>query len=236
MISLYEYLDETFSRYTLACVPGCNLCCTTRVYTTSLEAKYLLEGLSEGFFLQINEERLPRPRLTHNQTALLYFSGEEPPPEEEKELQICPLLNEEGLCSVYERRPLMCRIMVSLKRCSPSHPAELSEELYLMGLLAMQIVENIDLYGLYGNLFDLLKFLSELKKGNIEEIPSYLLSNVEFEELPLLPEEKALRAWVGGLYRREVLEGKTFRELLDEIKEKLKEKEGLSFLKEIFAS
>lgn len=130
----------------------------------------------------------------------------------------------------------MCRIMVSFKKCAPSQPAELSEELYLMGILSMQIVENIDLCGLYGNLFDLLNFLSDLKKGKAEEIPPHLLSNVEFEELPLLPEEKALRSWVGGLYRREVMEGKTFRELLDEIKEKLKEKESLSFLREIFAS
>ncbi len=130
----------------------------------------------------------------------------------------------------------MCRIMVSLKRCGPSQPAEFTEELYLVGLLSMQIVENIDLYGLYGNLFDLLKFLSDLKSGKVDEIPPYLLSNVEFEELPLLPEEKALRAWVGGLYRKEVTEGKTFRELLDEIKEKFKERESLSFLKEIFAS
>nr|WP_269447040.1 YkgJ family cysteine cluster protein [Caldimicrobium thiodismutans] len=229
-------MDKTFSRYELACSPGCNLCCTTRIYATSLEAKYLLEGLPEGITFEIDENLLPRPGLTHNQTALLYFSGEEPPPPEEAELHPCPFLNEEGLCSVYERRPLMCRIMVSFKKCSPLQQAELSQELYLRGLIALQIVENIELYGLYGNIFDLLKFLSDLKKGKIDEIPPYLLSNVEFEELPLLPEEKDLRAWVGNLYRKEVFPGKTFRELLYEIKERLKEKESLSFLKEIFSA
>lgn len=127
----------------------------------------------------------------------------------------------------------MCRIMVSSRKCSPSQPAEVPEELYLMGILSMQIVENIDLYGLYGNIFDLLNFLSDLKKGKAEEIPPYLLSNVEFEELPLLPEEKALRSWVGSLFRKEVIDGKTFRELFDEIKARFKEKECLSFLKEI---
>jgi hypothetical protein len=126
--------------------------------------------------------------------------------------------------------------MVSFKKCSPLQQAELSQELYLMGLIALQIVENIDLYGLYGNIFDLLKFLSDLRKGKIDEIPPYLLSNVEFEELPLLPEEKDLRAWVGNLYRKEVFPGKTFRDLLYEIKERLKEKESLSFLKEIFSA
>ncbi len=130
----------------------------------------------------------------------------------------------------------MCRIMASLRKCTPSHPAELPEELYLMGLLAMQIVENIDLCGLYGNLFDLLTFLSDFKKGSAEEIPPILLSNAEFEELPLLPEERALRSWVGNLYRKEVSEGKTFRDLLDEIKEGLKERERLGFLKEIFSA
>ncbi|MGC9141230.1 MAG: YkgJ family cysteine cluster protein [Caldimicrobium sp.] len=238
LLALNEYLEETISKYPLACAPGCNLCCTTKIYATSLEAKYLLEGLSNeiSLNLNVNKEELPRPRFTHNQLALLYYSGEEPPLEEEREVQACPFLDERGLCKVYERRPLMCRIMVSLNRCSPSHPAEISEELYLIGLLALQIVENIDLHGLYGNLFDLLEYLSELKKGKVEEIPPYLLSNVEFKELPLLAEEKALRAWVGALYRKEVLPGKSFKELLSEIKENFKEKESLSFLKEIFST
>lgn len=130
----------------------------------------------------------------------------------------------------------MCRIMVSTKKCTPSSPAELPQELYLIGLLSLQIVENIDLLGLYGNLFDLLKFLKALKSNPEEEIPPFLLSTYEFEELPLLPEERALRKWVGELYRKKVLEDLTFRELLDKVKERSREEESLSFLKEIFTT
>jgi len=234
--ALYDYLEETFARYELACAPGCNLCCTTRIYATSLEAKYLLEALPDEFSLNLDEKKLPRPKLTHNQTALLYYSGEEPPEEEEGELSPCPFLDEKGLCRVYERRPLMCRIMVSTKKCTPSSPAEFPQELYLIGLLSLQIVENIDLLGLYGNLFDVLKFLKALKSNPEEEIPPFLLSTYEFEELPLLPEERALRKWVGELYRKKVLEDLTFRELLDKIKERSREEESLSFLKEIFTT
>ncbi|MFN4197219.1 MAG: YkgJ family cysteine cluster protein [Caldimicrobium sp.] len=177
----------------------------------------------------------PRPKLTHNQLALLYFSGEEPKESSQEEgIAPCPFLSEENLCKIYERRPVICRILNSLERCGQESSAVLSEELYLMGLIALQIVENIDIGGLYGNLFDFLKFFQEQKEGRIEEVPSYLLSTVEFEELPLLPEEKTLRSWVGNLYRKKVMGDKTFRDLLDSVKEQINAQKRLSFLSDIF--
>lgn len=234
MINLYEYLDESFSKISLACSPKCFNCCTTKLWVTSLEAKYLFKGLKEEDFARFENQTFPSPKLTHNQTALLYFSGEEPPLQEEGESSPCLFLTQEGLCKIYERRPVICRILVSLKKCSSSQPAEVTEELYLMGLLALQIVENIDIGGLYGNLFELLKFFKNLKEGKIEEIPAHLLSTVEFEELPLLPEEKNLRSWVGNLYRKKIKEKVTFRDLWEEVKAKIRAQKRLTFMEDVW--
>lgn len=177
----------------------------------------------------------PRPKTTHNQLALLYFSGEEPKETVEEEgVAPCPFLTEENLCKIYDQRPVICRILASFEKCSPVSSALVSEELYLMGIIALQIVENIDIGGLYGNLFDFLKFFKEQREGKLEEVPSYLLSTVEFEELPLMPEEKPLRTWVGKLYRKKVRNDQTFRDLLEEIKERFKAQKRLSFLSEIY--
>ncbi len=127
----------------------------------------------------------------------------------------------------------MCRIMVSMEKCLPPREAKLSQELYLMGLIGLQIMENIDIGGLYGNLFDLLDFLSNLDQ--FEEIPSYLLSNVEFEEFPLLPGEKVFHLWIGNLYREPVKGEITFRELWQKLKEDFKSRASLSFLYEVFS-
>lgn len=134
---------------------------------------------------------------------------------------------------VYPYRPLMCRIMASTKSCEQGE-ASLPPFLFYVGTLALQLAENIDMGGLYGNLFDLLKFLKDYKDGKVEEVPPYILSNVDVDELPVLPEEKDLRSWVGTLYRTPVTEGKSFRDVLQELREKLRDRKSLSFLEEIF--
>ncbi len=134
---------------------------------------------------------------------------------------------------VYPYRPLMCRIMASTKSCEQGE-ASLPPFLFYVGTLALQLAENIDIGGLYGNLFDLLKFLKDYKEGQVEEVPPYLLSNVDVDELPVLPEEKDLRSWVGTLYRTHVTEEKSFREVLQELREKFRDKKSLFFLEEIF--
>ena len=127
----------------------------------------------------------------------------------------------------------MCRIMVSTVNCQEKGFAEPPEFHYTAGLLLLQVVENIDLGGLYGSLFDLLLFWKDLEEGRIDEVPPYLLSNIEEEEFPILPDEKDYRRFLGGLYRKELPSGKTFRELWVELKEGFSEYSALSFLKEI---
>ncbi len=182
----------------------------------------------------LSTENYPRPRLTHNQILLCYREGSEPQLEDFPEkLEPCPFLTEENLCKVYERRPLMCRITASAIPCEKGY-AELPPFLFQISTISLQLVENIDLGGVYGNMLDLLKFLYEYKKGSAEEIPHYLLNTVDVDELPILPEEKELKKWVGNLYRTPVEEEITFRDLLQNLREEFKKYEALSFLREIF--
>lgn len=135
---------------------------------------------------------------------------------------------------IYERRPLMCRIMASAIQCKESIAAELPPFLFQVSTLSLQLVENIDLGGLYGNLFDLIKFWYNYQKETIEEVPEYLLNNLDVDELPILPEEKDLKKWAGLLYRTYVEKEITFRELLESLRKEFQKYESLSFLKEIF--
>lgn len=126
----------------------------------------------------------------------------------------------------------MCRVMASVKVCEDF--AELPPFLFQISTLAFQIVENIDLGGIYGNLFDLLKFLKIYKKGLADKIPDELLTNVELEEFPILPEERDLRLWLGQLYRTPIKGSSyTFRELWQKLKEDYTKYQALTFLKEI---
>ncbi len=49
----------------------------------------------------------------------------------------------------------------------------------------------------------------------------YVLSNIEEEEYPILPGEKDYQRFLGGLYRKELPSGKTFRELWVELKDRI---------------
>jgi len=233
--TLYNYVENTYKVYPLACKPGCSLCCTQKIFATSIEAYYILDILTETDLERLFQiKNYLRPKLTHNQILLCYKEGSEPSLEEFSEiLDPCPFLTEENLCKIYERRPLMCRIMASAVPCEKGY-AELPPFLFQVSTIALQLAENIDIGGLYGNILDLLKFLYKYKKGSAEEIPDYLLNTIEVDELPILPEERELKKWVGNLYRTPISKDFTFRELLQKLREEFKKYEILSFLKEIF--
>ncbi|MEM4620799.1 MAG: hypothetical protein QW607_11385 [Desulfurococcaceae archaeon] len=77
LLTLYDYLEETLRAFELACKPGCALCCTSRLYATSVEAEYL-----PGQFLKIRllkpsfDLLFPRPftihRLEEGKLYILY--------------------------------------------------------------------------------------------------------------------------------------------------------------------
>ena len=240
--AVYEVLEEEARNYPFVCQAGCADCCTVNLQATSAEARYFLKGLSpeekkalHARLKPLRTETRLRPRVTPNEMAALYMAGKEPPEEGEFVFKTCPFLGEDRLCTIYERRPFGCRSVFSLKPCREQGTAEVPPEFFSLITVLMQLLEEIDLAGLYGNFLDLLLFLLEAEGRSPEEIvvPEELLSNREVPDFALPPDhEEYVRGVLARLYRRQVTPEKTFKALLDEIKEGAQVKEALSFLGE----
>lgn len=86
--TLFSYAHEF-----VACKKGCAYCCYQQIQISSLEAEYIRE--KTGIF--------PAKLSAAPSRDLQEFSGNTP----------CPFLKQ-GACSIYEHRPIICRIHVSL--------------------------------------------------------------------------------------------------------------------------
>ncbi len=233
--SLYDYYDQIVSRLELACRPRCSACCTHNVTLTSAEAFYLLKGLrSKGRLDLIDrlKEAAPRPRyrpaVTTNELAKICLRGEDPPPEGEHTPGACPFL-EDDLCPVYEFRPFACRSFISKVPCPEQGEALIPPHLFTLNTALMQVLEYLDLGGLYGNMIDLILFLEAWENKKEETVPEELLSCHPVPEFAIPPEhDHIVRPAIGRLYRQEV-SGKRFIDRLEEIEASLGE-EPLSFL------
>ncbi len=92
----------------VACHKGCQWCCHQTVYANSYELHYLSEKIKTKFsatkilkWLEIAETKFAATSVM-NEKELARFKAP------------CPLL-EDGACSVYEARPMACRIYLSTK-------------------------------------------------------------------------------------------------------------------------
>ena len=129
LLGLYDAqqeLAEEFGR--LACGPGCAACCTDQALMTTLEAEVLLEALEQagrgnlaagpgspsGIEAPPSMNALARQCLARQEPAAAPGPGIGG--------KACPLLAD-GLCTVYEARPLACRVMYSRQVCAPGGEA-----------------------------------------------------------------------------------------------------------------
>ncbi len=242
--ALYEVFEDEAQKFGFICQPGCADCCTVNLLATSAECYFLLQALSEEAHQELRERLRPfrgrsrlRPKITPNEMATLCLSGKEPPEEEGYVMEPCPFLDEERLCRIYAWRPFACRSFFSLRPCREVGEAVIPPEFLSLTTTFMQLLEEIDLAGLYGNFFDLLDYLLEreecLKQGGEDPaIPDHLLSNREAPDFAIPPEhERYVRGILAKLYRRPIGET-TFKGLLDEVKEGAQVREVLSFLGE----
>ncbi len=238
--AVYKILEEEAQNYSFVCRAGCADCCTVNLQATSAEVRLFLQKIEDKKALyQLLEPfraspRL-RPKVTPNEMALLYMSGKEPPAEDDFVFSPCPFLNPEGLCKVYPWRIFGCRSVFSLKPCRESGIAEMPLAFFSLVTVLMQLLEEIDIAGLYGNFLDLLFFFLEFEGQKPEDIviPEYLLSNREAPDFAIPPDhEEYVRGVLARLYREEVTPEQNFKSLLDKIKEGAKVKEALSFLGE----
>ncbi|MBU0676055.1 MAG: YkgJ family cysteine cluster protein [Proteobacteria bacterium] len=161
---IYVLHEETVADLKFACGPGCATCCTRSVTMTTLEGRVILHHLAEGGRslppFPVDHHPL-RPACTTNQLAKYYLAGKEPPHEQESPwvFEPCPFLAA-GLCSIYPVRPFACRSFGSLVRCDQGGCAEVPDWLIDLNIATSQIIEHYDAGGSWGNLVDILKFLS----------------------------------------------------------------------------
>lgn len=162
LISVHE---ECFADKAPACRPGCSVCCTDQVLITGMEGEALLEEIRRqgredllGRIAEAARRNIFRPATTMNELAEMCLARQEPPPEPEAEVSGCPLL-EDGLCPVYEARPLACRAQVSESVCEPGGESVTDELGFTLSQVFFQAAEHLDPEGLSGNLIDMLGHL-----------------------------------------------------------------------------
>jgi Fe-S-cluster containining protein len=167
--AIYDFYDRFTEGFSMACTRGCSTCCTTNVTLTSLETDYLLksERLDQELLGRLEAQRQKEhfvPSTTINTTAAMCLA-QKPIPEETSPITFnpCPLLDEGGLCSVYEHRPFACRAMSSETVCTDGGQADMPPFLVTVILAIYQILEHIDAEGWYGNLLDMIPIVQAEK-------------------------------------------------------------------------
>ena len=103
----------------VACHKGCHWCCHQAVYANSYELHFLSEKIKSHFSTEKISSWIEASEAKHGVTSKM---NEE---EISSYKSSCPLL-ENGACSIYEARPMACRIYLStqLKTCTEfyQHP------------------------------------------------------------------------------------------------------------------
>ncbi|MDL1972909.1 MAG: hypothetical protein LWW78_06665 [Deltaproteobacteria bacterium] len=168
--AIYKFYDEYAKGYFSVCVPGCCKCCTTSVLTTTLECFYIISYLrSQGKLSLIkrlsglSEKGYLRPTITTNERAYKCLNRIVPEEGDDNYLvEPCPFLHE-GKCLIYQVRPFGCRSFFSEVRCEDSLEAIINPKLLTINILFLQIIEDIDIKGLFGNMIDIILFLSNSK-------------------------------------------------------------------------
>ena len=196
LAAIYSFYDQFLKGFSLACRPGCHVCCTVNIVATSLEAEYLL---CSSFFDNLDLKKLLysttarpiyRPSISTNQIADLCLRQEEIPLDTGEHGEgVCPFLDKEGLCSVYENRPFACRAMSSREICQCGGEADMEPFLATVNLAICQIIEHIDKDQVSGNLLDILSELA----NNRFEIPGRVNRLIPNSTLPgflITPDEQ----------------------------------------------
>src|SRR5690606_31607050 len=93
-----SFTDATFERRRadMACKKGCSACCETWLTLSPVEAAFLRLGLTE-----VSDERRAQLSARGRRELAREQSGEKPPR--------CAMLDDDGSCTVYTHRPLVCR-------------------------------------------------------------------------------------------------------------------------------
>lgn len=159
-----EAAEETDPRYAVACHAGCWFCCTIPVAVTVFEAAMVrsaIHALPEAQ-QQAIWERLAE-HIDLQDQALADANGQHIAFHHR-----CPLLSDQGECSIYEGRPLACRSLLSLD-------AERCRRTFLEGdrgdlSIPFTLTNNAAIFGIP-------ELMITLNEGRLDHHPNYELAS-----------------------------------------------------------
>ncbi len=202
--ALYAFYDDFIKGIPFACRSGCNVCCTVNVAVTSLEAALVADSLTQhgtaspadipsDIIKQAASSPGYTPTTTINRNTWELIRGQDATEDSgEHSDGICPLLDSEGLCTVYEARPFACRAMSSTTPCDKGGSAAMEPFLVTVNLAMYQIIEHLDSQGgTTGNLSVMLQTMLDAAPGDTENtMPPSSLRNCTLPGFVVPPEEK----------------------------------------------
>ncbi len=219
LAEIYQLHEQYTRGQETVCGPGCAACCTCNVTMTSLEYAFVVRGMGDGEQRALRDRAMQgragkrfQPAYTINKMAALCLDGKELPQEENNPAWgRCPLLREE-MCTIYETRPLGCRMLLSQTRCRQVGYAQMPPFVVTVNNLFMQVVEHLDAQGTSGNLTDMILWQADGQGADagVSGRPSHILNNSRAPVFMVPPEHRErVRPLMGQLSR--ILEGQEKR-------------------------
>ena len=195
---IYLLHDEYTHGHGAVCEKGCASCCTCNVTMTSLEYAFVMDGMGELEKIKLAQKvdqgrsaRRFQPEYTINSMAARCLEGREIPEEEnDPAWGQCPLL-QQGACTIYEKRPLGCRMLISQVTCQKVGYARMPPFVLTLNNLFQQVVEHMDARGTSGNLTDMILWQAESgHKDALSPLPAYILNNCRAPVFMVPPEHQ----------------------------------------------
>lgn len=174
---MYRLYGEKTASLEVACRKYCADCCTTNVAMPRVEGLLILEAVSESHIEAVLSEAAfaawPRyqPAMSTNAFAESCRTGrdahegspdnfaDDAPDGQSGE---CPFLGDDA-CRIYPFRPFGCRCMISETTCRHLGYAEMDEFTLSLNTVFLQFIEHLDTAGFYGNMIDVLTYLTTEK-------------------------------------------------------------------------
>jgi len=188
LLSIYGFVDQWHRSMpgVFSCTKGCGYCCTDQVTATEVEAALIANTIARNprsfLFNNINNTQVSQQLLTTNEFALACLQGREVPlTEQPLNPAKCIFLDGKGHCTIYDRRPLMCRLFVSSEPCNQEGIAVVPEHVLTFGVILQQIVEHLCAGYRWGNLIWLLQDLTNERSSESDvfrhclEAPGFLV-------------------------------------------------------------
>lgn len=233
LLALYDVYDSIVGESRFACARKCSACCTHNVLATTAEVDLIVDYITKidrpdlaQRLQQGTDGRRMRPHITINDLADYCLRREEPPePINDFDMGTCPLREEDG-CPVYPVRPFACRSLWSRELCAADGEAVPDAVLVTLNGVFEQLIEDLDVGGLSGNMIDVFVNLCDsptraaYQRGEWLDAVEDLLTNSPNPGLLVPPahREAVLRV-LHRLDKRQVL-GLPFRQALKHLRKR----------------